>query len=154
MAHGASLPQDGLAAHPIDVLLLEIARAAPGAATTPRLSGPALVRAVDAAGGQDVVNLTAAIVTVAREHGTVLGPVPADRLADVWTLAVCHRLADVWTLAVCHRLALSLKYAFTSRDPSGATWRRFVAAWERAHLELSGYFRTHPRAFGEGGPGP
>jgi hypothetical protein len=89
-----------------------------------------------------VINLTAAIVNVARAYGTVLGPVPADRLADVWTLAVCHRLA------------LSLKHAFTSRDPSQATWRRFVTAWERAHLELSDYFQTHPRAFGEGDPGP
>jgi hypothetical protein len=85
---------------------------------------------------QPIDALLGAIVGVARTHGTVLGPVPADRLADVWTLAVCHRLAQ------------SLKQAFTSRDPSGATWRRFVTAWERAHLELAGYFRTHPRAFG------
>ena len=129
-------------AHPIDVLLREIARAAPDAATTPLPSEPSLARAVDTAGGQDVINLTAAIVNVARTHGTVLGPVPAGRLADVWTLAVCHRLA------------LSLKHAFTSRDPSGAVWERFVTAWERAHLELSGYFQTHPRAFpiGNGAP--
>jgi hypothetical protein len=60
----------------------------------------------------------------------------------------------VWTLAVCHRLALSLKQAFTSRDPGGTTWRRFVEAWERAHLELSGSFRTHPRAFGAAAPEP
>ena len=81
------------------------------------------------------MNLTAAIINVAREYGTVLGPVPEERLDDLWTLAVCHRLA------------LSLKHAFTSRDESGETWRRFVTAWERAHLELSGYFRDHPRAF-------
>jgi hypothetical protein len=132
VAPDAPPPEDGPPAHPIDALLGALAGVAPGRPPPPA----ALARAVAAAGGQDVVNLTAAIVAVARTHGTVLGPVPADRLADVWTLAVCQRLA------------LSLKQAFTSRDPSGATWRRFVEAWERAHLELSGYFRTHPRAFG------
>jgi hypothetical protein len=133
-ARAAPAPADGPPGAPIDALLGALAGAPPGSRPGPA----ALAAAVAAAGGQDVVNLTAAIVAVARTHGTVLGPVPADRLADVWTLAVCHRLA------------LSLREAFTSRDPSGATWRRFVTAWERAHLELAGYFRAHPRAFGPG----
>ena len=104
-------------AHPVDLLLREIGRlkADPG--------------------GDDVINMTAAIVNVAREHGTALGAVPAAELTNLWTLAVCHRLA------------LSLKLAFTSRDPTGETWRRFVQAWERAHLERHGYFEHHPRAF-------
>jgi hypothetical protein len=102
-------------AHPVDLLLREIAR----------------VKADP--GGQDVINLTAAIVNVAREHGTALGPVPDGELANLWTLALCHRTA------------LSLKLAFTSRDPSDETWRVFVRAWERAHLERHGYFQHHPR---------
>lgn len=86
-------------------------------------------------GGQDLVNLTAAVVNVVREQGTVLGEVPEAELANPWTLAVCHRMA------------LSLKHAFTSRDETGETWRRFVIAWERAHLDRTGYFNDHPRAF-------
>ncbi len=39
-------------------------------------------------------------VNVARKYGTVLGDVPAEELANLWTLAVCHRMA------------LSLKQAF------------------------------------------
>ncbi len=105
-------------AHPVDLLVREVAR-----------------RKGDA-GGNDVINLTAAIVNVAREEGTVLGAVPPNELANLWTLAICHRLA------------LSLKLAFTSRDPSEETWRGFVRAWERAHLERHGYFDHHPRAFG------
>jgi hypothetical protein len=105
-------------AHPVDLLLREIGR----------------VKADP--GGADVINLTAAIVNVARAHGTALGPVPAGEIANLWTLAVCHRTA------------LSLKHAFTSRDPSEETWRGFVRAWERAHLERDGYFEHHPRAFG------
>lgn len=62
-------------AHPVDLLLREIGR----------------VRADP--GGNDVINLTAAIVNVAREHGTALGPVPAAELANLWTLAVCHPAA-------------------------------------------------------------
>jgi hypothetical protein len=50
--------EDVVASHPIDVLVREIARSR-----------------VDA-GGQDVVNLTAAIITVAADFGTVIGPVP------------------------------------------------------------------------------
>lgn len=107
-----------MASHPIDVLLREIER----------IGGDP--------GGQDVVNLTAAIINVAEDFGTVIGPVPTEHLSDVWTLAVCHRLA------------LSLRHAFTSRDESGGTWRRFVEAWERAHLRY-GYFDEHPRAFAE-----
>jgi len=57
-------------------------------------------------------------------------------------------LANLWTLAICHRLSLSLKQAFTSRDPTEGTWRGFVRAWERAHLDRTGYFEHHPRAFG------
>jgi hypothetical protein len=105
-------------AHPVDLLVREIARIK---------SDP---------GGDDVINLTAVIVNVAREHGTALGAVPREELANLWTLAVCHRLA------------LSLKLAFTSRDPSEETWRLFVRAWERAHLDRTGYFEHHPRAFG------
>jgi len=105
-------------AHPVDLLVREIARVK---------SDP---------GGDDVVNMTAAIVNVAREHGTALGAVPPAELANLWTLAVCHRMA------------LSLKQAFTSRDTTGATWRGFVRAWERAHLDRTGYFEHHPRAFG------
>jgi hypothetical protein len=105
-------------AHPVDLLVREIARVR---------SDP---------GGDDVINLTAAIVNVAREHGTALGAVPPQELANLWTLAVCHRMA------------LSLKQAFTSRDPSEETWRGFVRALERAHLDRSGYFEHHPRAFG------
>jgi hypothetical protein len=71
-------------AHPVDHLLREIGR----------LKGDP--------GGTDVINLTAAIVNVAREHGTALGAVPATELANLWTLAVCHRTA------------LSLRQAFTS----------------------------------------
>jgi hypothetical protein len=104
-------------AHPVDLLVREIARVR---------SDP---------GGDDVINLTAAIVNVAREQGTALGQIPAAELANLWTLAVCHRIA------------LSLKLAFTSRDPTGETWRRFVQAWERAHLERTGYFEHHQRAF-------
>ena len=102
-------------AHPVDALVAEIARL--GADT----------------GGDDVINMTAAIVNVALEHGTAIGEVPTAELANVWTLAMCHRLA------------LSLKQAFNSRDPSGVTWRGFVRAWERAHLERTGYFDTHAR---------
>jgi hypothetical protein len=105
-------------AHPVDLLVREIARVR---------SDP---------GGDDVINLTAAIVNVAREHGTALGAVPPAELANLWTLAICHRLS------------LSLKQAFTSRDPTEETWRRFVGAWERAHLDRTGYFEHHPRAFG------
>ena len=82
-----------------------------------------------------MINLTAAIVNVAREQGTALGAIPAAELANLWTLAVCHRMA------------LSLKLAFTSRDPSEETWRRLVQAWERAHLERTDYFEHHQRAF-------
>jgi hypothetical protein len=105
-------------AHPVDLLVREIAR----------------VKADP--GGHDVINLTAAIVNVAREQGTALGPVPSGELANLWTLAVCHRIA------------LSLKQAFNSRDSSEETWRGFVRAWERAHLERNGYFEHHPHAFG------
>jgi hypothetical protein len=105
-------------AHPVDLLVREIARVR---------SDP---------GGDDVINLTAAIVNVTREHGTALGAVPPAELANLWTLAVCHRLA------------LSLKQAFTSRDQTGETWRGFVRAWERAHLERTDYFEHHQRAFG------
>jgi len=105
-------------AHPVDLLVREIAR----------------VRSD--AGGDDVINLTAAIVNVAREHGTALGAVPPAELANLWTLAICHRMA------------LSLKQAFTSRDTTEGTWRGFVRAWERAHLDRTGYFEHHPRAFG------
>ena len=105
-------------AHPVDLLVREIARLK---------SDP---------GGNDVINLTAVIVNVAREHGTALGAVPREELANLWTLAICHRLA------------LSLKLAFMSRDPTEETWRGFVRAWERAHLEPTGYFEHHPRAFG------
>ncbi len=104
-------------AHPVDLLVREI------------------VRVKADPGGDDVINLTAAIVNVAREQGTALGAIPAAELANLWTLAVCHRMA------------LSLKLAFTSRDPSGETWRRFVQAWERAHLERTDYFEHHQRAF-------
>lgn len=104
--------------HPVDLLVREIARVK---------SDP---------GGDDVINLTAAIVNVAREHGTALGAVPPAELANLWTLAICHRLS------------LSLKQAFTSRDPTEGTWRGFVRAWERAHLDHTGYFEHHPRAFG------
>jgi len=104
-------------AHPVDLLVREI------------------VRVKADPGGDDVINLTAAIVNVAREQGTALGAIPAAELANLWTLAVCHRMA------------LSLKLAFTSRDPSGETWRRFVRAWERAHLERTDYFEHHQRAF-------
>jgi hypothetical protein len=85
---------------------------------------------------QDEVNLTAAFINVVREQGTVLGAPPAGTLEDPWMVAVCHR----WVL--------SLKHAYTSRDPSGDVWRRFVTAWERAHLDRTGYFDDHPRAFG------
>jgi hypothetical protein len=105
-------------AHPVDLLVREIARVR---------SDP---------GGEDVINLTAAIVNVAREHGTALGAVPPEEFANLWTLAICHRMA------------LSLKQAFTSRDPTLDTWRRFVRAWERAHLERTDYFEHHQRAFG------
>jgi len=104
-------------AHPVDLLVREI------------------VRVKSDPGGDDVINLTAAIVNVAREQGTALGAIPAAELANLWTLAVCHRMA------------LSLKLAFTSRDPSEETWRRFVRAWERAHLEPTNYFEHHQRAF-------
>ncbi len=104
-------------AHPVDLLVREI------------------VRVKSDPGGDDVINLTAAIVNVAREQGTALGAIPAAELANLWTLAVCHRMA------------LSLKLAFTSRDPSEETWRRFVQAWERAHLERTDYFEHHQRAF-------
>ncbi len=104
-------------AHPVDLLVREI------------------VRVKADPGGDDVINLTAAIVNVAREQGTALGAIPAAELANLWTLAVCHRMA------------LSLKLAFTSRDTSGETWRRFVQAWERAHLERTDYFEHHQRAF-------
>ncbi|HEX6061925.1 MAG TPA: hypothetical protein VF001_07625 [Candidatus Limnocylindria bacterium] len=110
-----------MASHPIDVLLREIYR----------IDGDH--------GGQDVVNLAAAIINVAADQGTAIGAVPEDRLGDMWTLAVCHRLA------------LSLQYAFTSRDASGGTWRRFVRAWERAHLERHGYFDDHAHAFPDAG---
>jgi hypothetical protein len=105
-------------AHPVDLLVREIARIKSDT------------------GGADVINMTAAIVNVAREQGTALGEVPPEELANLWTLAVCHRMA------------LSLKQAFTSRDPSGETWQRFVRAWERAHLDRTEYFEHHPRAFG------
>jgi hypothetical protein len=104
--------------HPVDLLVREIARIK---------SDP---------GGDDVINMTAAIVNVAREYGTALGEVPADELANLWTLAMCHRIA------------LSLKQAFTSRDPTEGIWRGFVRAWERAHLERTDYFDHHPRASG------
>ena len=104
--------------HPVDLLVREVAR----------VKGDP--------GGDDVINLTAAIVNVAREYGTALGQVPPAELANLWTLAMCHRVA------------LSMKQAFTSRDPSEGTWRSFVLAWERAHLERTGYFDHHPRAFG------
>jgi hypothetical protein len=104
-------------AHPVDLLVREI------------------VRVKADPGGDDVINLTAAIVNVAREQGTALGAIPAAELANLWTLAVCHRMA------------LSLKLALTSRDPSEETWRRFVRAWERAHLERTDYFEHHQRAF-------
>jgi len=109
-------------AHPVDLLVREIARIK---------SDP---------GGDDVINMTAAIVNVAREHGTALGEVPPDELANLWTPAMCHRLA------------LSLKQAFTSRDPTEGTWRGFVRAWERAHLDRTGYFDHHARAFGAPDP--
>ena len=104
-------------AHPVDLLVREIARVK------------------EDPDDDDVINLTAAIVNVAREQGTALGAIPAAELANLWTLAVCHRMA------------LSLKLAFTSRDPSEETWRRFVRAWERAHLERTDYFEHHQRAF-------
>ena len=104
-------------AHPVDLLVREIARVQ------------------EDPGGDDVINLTGAIVNVAREQGPALGAIPAPELANLWTLAVCHRMA------------LSLKLAFTSRDPSEETWRRFVRAWERAHLERTDYFEHHQRAF-------
>jgi hypothetical protein len=44
-------------------------------------------------------------------------------------------------------MALSLKLAFTSRDSTEETWRHFVRAWERAHLERTDYFEHHARAF-------
>ena len=64
-----------MASHPIDVLLREIARI--GADPD----------------GQDLINMTAAIVNVATDYGTVIGPVPPERSSDLWTLAICHRLA-------------------------------------------------------------
>jgi hypothetical protein len=106
-------------AHPVDLLVREIARIK---------SDP---------GGDDVINLTAAIVNVAREQGTALGEIPTAELANLWTLAVCHRMA------------LSLKLAFTSRDPTQETWRHFVRAWERAHLERTDYFEPHGLAFAQ-----
>jgi hypothetical protein len=118
--------------HPIDVLLGEIASSLRDGEAAANLA-----EAVDLAGGQDVINVTAAFVNVLRDEGTVLGPAPPERLEEVWTLQVCHRMV------------LSLKIAFTSRDPSEATWRRFVTAWERAHLD-AGYFAGHPRAFEAG----
>ena len=56
-------------AHPVDLLLREVGR----------LKGEP--------GGTDVINMTAAIVNVAREQGTVLGAVPPDELANLWTRA-------------------------------------------------------------------
>lgn len=85
---------------------------------------------------QDEINLAAAFINVVREQGTVLGTPPAEKLEDPWLVAMCHR----WVL--------SLKQAYTSRDPSGDVWRRFVTAWERAHLDRTGYFDDHPRASG------
>lgn len=84
---------------------------------------------------QDEINLTAAFINIVRENGTVLGAPPSGNLEDPWTVAACHR----WVL--------SLKHAYTSRDPSGDVWHRFVIAWERAHLDRTGYFDDHPRAF-------
>lgn len=85
---------------------------------------------------QDEINLTAAFINVVREQGTVLGAAPTKMLEDPMVVAICHR----WVL--------SLKHAYTSRDLSGAVWQRFVAAWERAHLDRTGYFDDHLRAFG------
>ena len=62
-------------AHPVDLLLREV----------DRLKGDP--------GGTDVINMTAAIVNLAREQGTVLGAVPPDELANLWTFAVRHRMA-------------------------------------------------------------
>jgi hypothetical protein len=105
-------------AHPVDLLVREIARVR---------SDP---------GGPDVINLTAAMVNVARDQGTALGRIPSAELANLWTLAVCHRTA------------ISLKQAFNNCDASEETWRVFVQTWERAHLEPTGYFEHHPHAFG------
>src|SRR5262245_9135172 len=74
--------------HPIDALLLAIAHTLPAREGAPDLAG-----AVEAAGGQGVVNLAAAFVTVLGEQGTVLGPTPPERLSELWTLAVCHHVA-------------------------------------------------------------
>jgi hypothetical protein len=52
-------------AHPVDLLVREIARLK---------SNP---------GGDDVINLTAAIVNVAREQGTALGDIPPVELANL-----------------------------------------------------------------------
>ena len=41
-------------------------------------------------------------------------------------------------------LGPSLKHAYTSRDLSGDVGRSFVTAWERAHLDRTGYFDDHP----------
>lgn len=84
---------------------------------------------------QDEINLTAGFLNVVKERGTVIGQPPEATLNDPWTVAICHR----WVL--------SLKHAYTSRDPSGDVWRRFVIAWERAHLDRTGYFDDHPCAF-------
>ncbi|WP_432838733.1 hypothetical protein [Dactylosporangium sp. CA-092794] len=85
---------------------------------------------------QDEINMTAAFINVTVQQGTVLGA-PAE-----------ERLEDPWLVAICHRWVLSLKHAYTSRDLSGAVWQQFVSAWERAHLDRTGYFDDHPRAFG------
>lgn len=85
---------------------------------------------------QDEINMTAAFINVVRAEGTILGAAPTTMLEDPIVVAICHR----WVL--------SLKHAYTSRDLSGAVWQRFVTAWERAHLDRTGYFDDHPRAFG------
>jgi hypothetical protein len=122
--------------HPIDLLLAEIARRLPRPSGDTPESAEWLdfAAAVEAAGGPSVVNLAAAFASIIGDQGTILGAAPPERLEDVWTLQVCHRIAE------------SYHHAFTSRDPSGEVWRRHVAAWERAHLEPRGYFRTHRRA--------
>jgi hypothetical protein len=123
-------------AHPIDLLLEEIARGLPhqSEGASDHSDSAELAAAVEEAGGQGVVNLAAAFASILIDQGTILGAAPPERMEDVWTLLVCHRIAESYHLA------------FTSRDPSGEVWRRHVAAWERAHLEPHGYFQTHRRA--------
>jgi hypothetical protein len=138
MSQRSSYQASGGHAHPIDLLIEEIARwrASQSGGASDGADTLDLAAAVEEAGGQDVVNLAAAFASILIERGTVLGAVPPKRMEDVWTLLVCHRIAQ------------SYHHAFTSYDPSGEVWHRHVAAWERAHLAPQGYFKDHPRAFG------